>query len=93
MKSTTEKSDMRVNVMPSNAQQKTIDENRHILRQIVRAVVYLGKQGIAFRGKIENITSTKKPRNTVDLFGLLCFAYTCSSLSVFCVIIKICVLT
>jgi len=67
MKSTTEKSDMRVNVMSSNALQKKIDENRHILRQIVRAVVYLGKQGIAFRGKIENITSTKNPGNFLAL--------------------------
>ncbi len=67
MKSTTEKSDMRVNVMSSNALQKKIDENRHILRQMVRAVVLLGKQGIAFRGKIENITSTKNPGNCLAL--------------------------
>ncbi len=67
MKSTTEKSDMRVNVMSSNALQKKIDENRHILRQIVGAVVYLGKQGITFRGKIENITSTKNPGNFLAL--------------------------
>ena len=52
MKSTTEKCDMRVNVLSSNALQKKIDENRQILRQTVLAVVYLGKQGIAFHGKI-----------------------------------------
>ncbi len=53
--------------MSSNALQKKIDENRHILRQIVRAVVYLGKQGRAFCGKIENITSTKNPGNFLAL--------------------------
>ena len=51
----------RVNVVISNSLQHKIDENKHILRQIVRAVLFLAKQGISFRGRAEDIIFPKNP--------------------------------
>ena len=67
MKGTIKKPDRRINVISNEVLQKKIDENRQILRQIVRAVVYLGKQGIAFRGRSEDINSSKNPGNFLAL--------------------------
>ena len=40
--------------------QMRMDENRHIIRQIVRAILFLGKQGLPFRGDNEDLNITKK---------------------------------
>lgn len=67
LNTTTENPEARINVMTSNAVQKKISENRQILRQIVRAIVYLGQQGIAFRGRVEDVHSPKNPGNFLAL--------------------------
>ncbi len=57
----------RDDVMINNALQLAINKNRHILRQIVRAILFLAKQGIAFRGKVEDLESSKNPCNFLSL--------------------------
>ena len=49
-----------------------MDENRHIIRQIVRAILFLGKQGLPFRGNNEDLNITKNPGNFLAL--LKCFS-------------------
>ena len=44
-----------------------MDENRHIIRQIVRAIPFLGKQGLPFRGDNEDLNITKNPGNFLAL--------------------------
>ena len=39
-----------LDVMTNSTLQDHIKENKHILRQIVHAIIYLGKQGLPFRG-------------------------------------------
>ena len=47
-----------------------MDENRHIIRQIVRAILFLGKQGLPFRGDNEDLNITK---NLGNFFALRVF--------------------
>ena len=44
-----------------------MNENRHIIRQIVRAVIYLAKQGIPLRGDVEDINGVKYPGHFLAL--------------------------
>ena len=46
----------RVDTMFSGAVQENIEENKHIIRQIVRAILYLAEQGLPFRGDVEDVT-------------------------------------
>ncbi len=55
LKSSVENPSTRVDVMFSDSIQKKITENEHILRQIVRAILFLGKQGLPFRGNAEKV--------------------------------------
>ena len=57
---------LRIDIATNSAVQSQMTENAHILRQIVRGVIYLAKQGIAFRGDIE-ISSQKNPGNLLAL--------------------------
>ena len=66
LKSTVENPASRIDVMTNTSKQLLMNENKHILRQIVRAILFLSKQGIPLRGKKEDISSGKKPR---QLFG------------------------
>lgn len=50
-----------VHIMTNKALELTTRKNEHVLKQIVRAVHFLAKQGIAFRGKVEDIESNKNP--------------------------------
>ena len=43
----------RIDVQMSSSLQSQMAENKHILRQIVQAVLFLAKQGLAFRGDKE----------------------------------------
>ena len=43
--------------MVDNSLQARMNDNKHIIRQIVRAAVFLAKQGLPFRGDLENIQS------------------------------------
>ncbi len=45
---------------------------RHIIRQIVRAILFLGKQGLPFRGDNEDLNITKNHGNILAL--LECFS-------------------
>ena len=44
-----------------------MDKNRHIIRQIVCAILFLGKQGLSFRGDNEDLNITKNPGNFLAL--------------------------
>ena len=44
--------------------------NKHILRQIVRAIPFLAKQGLALRGDVESACSNKNPGNFLALLAL-----------------------
>ena len=57
----------RIYFMANNDIQMRMDENRHIIRQIVRAVPFLGKQGLPFRGDNEDLNITKNPGNFLAL--------------------------
>ena len=47
----------KIDVQISSSLQSQMAENKHILHQIVRAVLFLGKQGLAFRGDKQDIHS------------------------------------
>jgi len=49
--------------MQNTALKLKIDENKHILHQIMHAALLLGKQGLAFRGDTEDTSSAKNPEN------------------------------
>ena len=59
----------RIDVQMSSSLQSQMAENKHILRQIVRAVMFLAKQGLAFRGDKEDIHSQKNPGNFLALLN------------------------
>ena len=51
----------------NSALQVRINENKHILCQIVRAIIYLGKQGLPIRGDTEELNLCKNPGNFLAL--------------------------
>jgi len=57
----------RVDFKVNSTIQVHINENKHILRQIVRAIIYLGKQGLPFRGDTEQLHLSKNPGNFLAL--------------------------
>ena len=67
MKSTIENPASRLDVMVDNSLQARMNDNKHIIRQIVRAVAFLAKQGLPFRGDFESIQSKKNPGNFLAL--------------------------
>ena len=54
-----------IDVMANSDIQMQMDENRHIIRQIVRAILFLGKQGLPFCGDNDDLNITKNPGNFV----------------------------
>ena len=70
LKSTIENPASRVDVTLSSALRSRIEENKHILRQIVRAILFLAKQGLALRGDVENVCSNKNPGNFLALLAM-----------------------
>ena len=44
-----------------------MEENKCILSQIVRAIIFLARQGLALRGHRENITASSNPGNFLAL--------------------------
>ena len=63
----TNPSSSRIDVISDTRLQTCIAQNEHILKQIVRAVLFLGRQALAFRGDKEDINSTKYPGNVLAL--------------------------
>jgi hypothetical protein len=61
----------RIDVLTNSTLQAQITENKHILRQIVRTILFLAKQGMAFRGDVEDISSNKNPGNFLALLAML----------------------
>ena len=53
--------------MSSSTLHKQLNENKHILHQIVRAILYLGKQGLPFRGDVKNLSLPHNPGNFLAL--------------------------
>ena len=72
LKSSIENPDSRVDVLLSSSLQLRIKENEHILRQIVQAILFLGKQGLAFRGDNESLAQQdNNPGNFLALLAML----------------------
>ena len=46
-----------------------MDENRHIIRQIVCAILFLGKQVLPFHDDNEDLNITKNPGNFLALLS------------------------
>ena len=67
MKSTIENPASRLDVMVDNSLQTQMNDNRHIIHEIVQAVVLLAKQGLPFREDFESIQSKKNPGNFLAL--------------------------
>ena len=67
LKTTVEIPSSCINVMINSSLQKRMNENRHIIRQIVRAVIYLAKQGLPLRGDVEDINGVKNPGHFLAL--------------------------
>ncbi len=67
LKLSVENPSTRVDVMFSDSIQKKITENEHILRQIVRAILFLVKQGLPFRGNAEKVSLSSNPGNFLAL--------------------------
>ena len=63
----------RIDVMANSDIQMRMDENRQIIRQIVRAILFLGKQRLSFRGDNEDLNITKNPGNFLALH-IKCFS-------------------
>ena len=58
-----------IDVMANSDIQMRMDENRHIIRQIVHAILFLGKQGLPFCGDNEDLNITKNPGNFLALIN------------------------
>ena len=57
----------RVDMMLSSTLRAQMEENKHILKQIIRAIIFLAKQGLALRGHREEISSNGNPGNFLAL--------------------------
>ena len=69
LKATIDNPTSRIDIMTDNSLQARMNENKHIIRQIVRAIIFLAKQGLPFRGDVEcSLQSNKKnPGNFLAL--------------------------
>lgn len=47
-----------------------MNENKHIISQIVQAIIFFAKQGISFRGDVECVLQSNK-RNPGNFLALL----------------------
>ena len=70
LKSSIENPGSRIDVMTSPALQAQIAQNKHILQGIVRAILFLAKQGLPFRGDVENMERANNPGNFLALMKL-----------------------
>ena len=63
----TNPSTSRIDVISDTHLQARIAQNKHILKQIVRAILFLRRQGLAFRGDKEDVNSSTNPGNFLAL--------------------------
>ena len=59
----------RIDVMTDNSIQARMKENRHIMCQIVRAVIFLAKQGLPFRGDVVLLCGKLVGHHMMKLFS------------------------
>ena len=71
LKTSVERPASRVDVMSNHTLQAQIARNKHILREIVRCIRYLAKQGLPFPGDKESIDSGGNPGIFLALMKLL----------------------
>ena len=71
LKATIENPLSRIDVMSNSALQSRMTENAHILRQIVRTILFLSKQGLALRGDFEDVHSSRNPGNFLAMLKML----------------------
>jgi hypothetical protein len=57
----------RVDMMLSRSLQSQMTENKHILQQIVRGIIFLARQGLPLRGHRENAVPKSNPGNFLAL--------------------------
>ena len=57
----------RIDMISNTQLQGCVAQNKHILKQIVRAILFLGKQGLSFHGDKEDINSSRNPGNFLAL--------------------------
>ena len=67
LKTSVENPSSRIDVMTSSVIQCRMEENKQILMQIVRAILFLGKQGLPFCGTIESVETSQNPGNFLSL--------------------------
>ena len=60
----------RIDVITSPALQAQIGLNEHILQGIVQTILFLAKQGLPFRGDVEDVETVKNPGNFLALMKL-----------------------
>ena len=58
-----------IHVMTNHILQAQVSENKQIIRQIVRAVIFLAKWGLPFRGNVEGVQTNKNPGNFLALLN------------------------
>ena len=67
LKNVIENPKSRIDIFSSSVLQDRIKENKHIFGQIVRAILYLTKQGLALRDHREDVREESNPRNFLAL--------------------------
>ena len=63
LKSVIDNPKSRIDILSSSVLQSRVKENKHIFGQIVHAILYLTKQGLALRGHRENLGEESNPGN------------------------------
>lgn len=71
LKMTFENPTSRIDVITNTAIQKRLNDNKGILRQIVRAILFLSKQGLPMRGSKEDLNLSTNPGNFLALLKVL----------------------
>ena len=67
LRAVVESPDSRLDVMVNTALQDRLATNKHVLQEIVRATLYLTKQGLPLRGHREQFSSSSTPGNFLAL--------------------------
>ena len=71
LKSTIETPQSRIDVSISTTLSQRIQDNKLIIHQIVRAILFLAKQGLPFRGDHEDLSLDKNPGNFLAILKIL----------------------
>ena len=69
LKNSIENPASRIDIMVSSDIQMRMDENKHIIHQIVHTIIFIEKQGLPCRGDNEDLCTTKNTRNFLALLN------------------------